>query len=298
MRIRMAGLTLAVVLGVSAVVAPSVAAEAMVNGWLEVRGERALLTQAFAAMETDRLEPGDRENVVILLSDKPVPEELRSATKDYTTWAGEQARAGQLAGVVIVIDPETKVWSRGQRLSKEHGLTFYMHTSTAPDGRKLRYEPAESGPGEIAGRVSMTEPMQGVDESDGPWQVDAEFRVAVVRQPPITARMTGPDAQKSPQYKAVMAFLNACKRKDLEAIKKAMDADSQAMLAEMVAQQGRSGTLKMLSEMAAESLKMKTAEVVVRGSRAEVRLGKTDRNSKEQYTLTVALDQGVWKMSR
>jgi hypothetical protein len=70
------------------------------------------------------------------------------------------------------------------------------------------------------------------------------------------------------------------------------------MLAEMVAQQGRSGTLKMLSEMAAESLKMKTAEVIVRGSRAEVRLGKTDRNSREQYTLTVALDQGVWKMSR
>mgnify|MGYP001151426564 CR=1 FL=1 len=58
------------------------------------------------------------------------------------------------------------------------------------------------------------------------------------------------------------------------------------------------GALKMLSEMAGEALRMKDAEVVVRGSRAEVRLKKSDAKSKDEITLQVVLDQGGWKMAR
>jgi hypothetical protein len=281
--------------------APGLAAaepDGKVEGWLEAKGERIPLTHIFAAMENDVLERGDNENMVILVSDKPLPPELRKAAKDYTLWAGEQARAGEMQGVVIVIDPETNVWSRGHRLSKAHGLTFYSHTSTSPEGRLLHFERAEAGKTEIAGKVSMREPMRGIDESDGPWQIEAEFRTPVVQQDPITAKLTGAEALKSPQYKAVMAFLQASKRKDVEQIKKTMDSNSQATFAQMIAELGRADALKMMAEMAAESLKMKDAEVVVRGSTAEVKLKRTGKNSREEVAMKVALDGGTWKMTR
>lgn len=144
----------------------------------------------------------------------------------------------------------------------------------------------------------MSEPMGGIGESEGSWRLEAEFSAAVAQQEAVSARLTGAQARNSPQYKAAMAFVQASKRKDLEAIKKTMDAPSQAMLAEMVQEMGRADALAMFSEMAAEALRMKDAEVVVRGSRAEVRLKKTDATSKEEITLRVALDQGAWKMAR
>ncbi|HNY40492.1 MAG TPA: hypothetical protein PKJ41_08850 [Bryobacteraceae bacterium] len=274
------------------------AAEETVKGWLEVKGEKAALTHVFAISETDRLEPGDKEIVAVLLSTLPVPSELRKAGSDWTTWAGDEAVAGRMSGIVLMIDPKTKVWSRGQRLSKEHGLTFYSHTSTSAEGRVLRFEPAAAGPSEIAGKASMSEPMRGVDESDGPWRVEAEFRTTVVQQEAVTGRMKGAEALNSPQYKAVLAYLHACKRKDLEGIRKLMDAEWQKMLATLVEAQGRAEALEMLAAMAAESLTMKTVEVVVRGSMAEVKLMSVADGLRNEEALKVVLDGGVWKMTR
>jgi hypothetical protein len=44
-----------------------------VKGWIEVKGTRHPLTHAFAVMEPDKLAEGNKENVVLLLSNLPVP---------------------------------------------------------------------------------------------------------------------------------------------------------------------------------------------------------------------------------
>jgi hypothetical protein len=276
----------------------AVAAEPTVAGWLEVRGQRVALTHICAISETDRIEKGGREIVAVLLSTQPVPPGMRKPGMDIAMWAGEEARAGRINGIVLMIDPKTNIWSRGQRLSKEYGLTFYSHTSTSSEGRVLRFEPAPSGPAELAGKVSMSEPMRGMDENDGPWRLEAEFRTPVVQQEAITGRITGAGALNSPQYKAVMAFNQACKRKDLDAVRNSMDADSQAMLAKMVEQLGRLEALKMLAAMAEEAMTLKTVEVTARGSKAEVKLMNNTGGERNETVMTVALENGVWKMSR
>lgn len=274
------------------------AQDGKVTGWIEVKGQKTVLAHVCAISETDRLEKGDKEIVAVLLSTQPVPPEARKPGLDLAMWAGEEARAGRLDGIILMIDPQSKVWSRGQRLSKQYGLTFYSHTSTSAEGRVLRFEPAPSGPAELAGKVSMSETMRGMDENDGPWRVEAEFRTPVVQQEAVTARLAGAAALSSPQYKAVMAFNQACKRKDLDAVKGSMDANSQAMLAKMVEQLGRAEALKMLAAMGEEAMTLKTVGVTVRGSKAEVKLMNSTGSERNETVMTVALENGVWKISR
>lgn len=273
------------------------AQDGKVSGWLEVKGQKTALTHVFAMAEVDRLEPGDKEIIAVLLSTKPVPEELRKAGSDWLMWAGDEAQAGRMEGIVLMIDPQTGVWGRGQRLSKAHGLTFYSHTSSSAEGRMLRFDKSAAGGKELAGKVSMRETMKGVEESEGPWQVQAEFSVPVVQMEAVTAKISGKEALNSPQYKAIMAFLQACKNKDVEAIKKSMDGPSQAQFAKMIEQMGRADALEMLKAMAEDSLSPRIAEVVVRGSKAEVKLMKAG-NERDEMTLSVAMENGVWKMAR
>lgn len=274
------------------------AQEGKVSGWIEVKGAKTALTHICAVSETDRLEKGDKEIVAVLLSTQPVPPGMRKPGMDIAMWAGEEARAGRIDGIILMIDPQTKVWSRGQRLSKEHGLTFYSHTSTSAEGRVLRFEPAPSGPAELAGKVSMNETMRGIDENDGPWRIEAEFRTPVIQQEPVTAKLTGAAALNSPQHKAALAFNRACQRKDLEAVKRSMDANSQAMLAKMIEQMGRDQTVTMLAAMGEDTLKLKAVAVTVRGSKAEVKLMNNAGSERSETTMTLALENGVWKMSR
>ncbi len=233
MRLQAVNLSLATALGVLAMGMAMAAAEGTAVGWLEVKGERVALKHVFAAMQKDSLSEGDKAIVAVMLSDQPVPEALRRADAQWEFWAAEQAVAGKIHGVILVIDLETKLWSRGQRLTA-NGLTFYSHTSTDPASRTLRFDPASAGQAEIAGKVRMMEAMRGIDETDGPWRIEATFRTPVLQMAAVTGKLTGAQAKSSPQYKTVMAFLDACKRKDLDGIRKTMDADSQAMLAKAV----------------------------------------------------------------
>jgi len=54
----------------------------------------------------------------------------------------------------------------------------------------------------------------------------------------------------------------------------------------------------MLAGMAADSLTMKAVEVLVRGETAEVKLMNNTGSERNEHTLKLALDQGIWKMSR
>ena len=142
------------------------AEEGSASGWLEVKGQRVDLKYAYAALTEDATEKG-KEKLEVLLSDKPVPMELRKATAVWSFWAGDQAQKGELHGIIVYIDPDTKVWSRGQRLSK-YGMEFYSQSVSPPEMNDLVFAPAPAGSGEIAGKVSMKKAMQGVDESGGP----------------------------------------------------------------------------------------------------------------------------------
>ena len=284
-----------VALSVLPVVMMMVAAEeGSASGWMEVKGQRVALKYAFAAMSEDVLEKG-KEKIELLLSDKPVPMELRKATDAWSFWAGDQAQKGELHGIIVYINPDTKVWSRGQRLSK-YGMEFYSQSVSSPELNDLVFAPASAGSGEIAGKVSMKKAMRAVDQSEGPWQVEAEFRTPVADRPVVTGSFTGAAARDSAPYKAVQAHLLACQKRDLEGIRKTLSPDSQKMLAQFEAAQGKKAVLDMFVGNAAETLKLKLTRVTVRGDTAEVAFSGGDKESSSEQVMRVVLDNGVWKI--
>ena len=272
------------------------AAEGSASGWIEVKGQRVALKYAFAAMSEDVLERG-KEKIEVLLSDKPVPMALRKGTDAWSSWAGDEAQKGELHGIILYLNPGTKVWNRGQRLSR-NGMEFYSQSVSSPELHDLVFAPASAGSGEIAGKVSMKKPMQGVDESGGPWRVEAEFRTPVLARPAVTASFTGVAARESAPYKAAQAHLLACQKRDLEAIRKSMSPSSQQMLAKFEAAQGKNAVLDMFTEEAAGTLKLKLTRVTVRGDTAEVEFSGGAKESGSEQVLRLMLDNGVWKIGQ
>jgi hypothetical protein len=270
------------------------AADGFASGWLEVKGQRVELSYVFAATSEDAMGGDGKEKIEVLLSDKPVPAELRKATDAWSFWAGDQAQKGELHGLIVYVDPDTKVWSRGQRLSR-YGMEFYSQSGSSPELNDLVFTVAPAGPGEIAGKVSMKTPLRAVDEDEGPWRVEAEFRTPIVTRPAVTASYTGMEARNSAPYKAVQAFLQACQTKDLEAIRKTLNANAQQLLTKYEAAQGKKAVLDMFVEEAAETLKLRITKVIVRGDTAEVVFSGGSTESDVRHVMRVALDNGVWK---
>ena len=62
------------------------------KGKLHIGKQDFTLTQAFAVREPDPMGDGkNAEKVTILLSDAPVPEEMRKATNEWMSWAADQS---------------------------------------------------------------------------------------------------------------------------------------------------------------------------------------------------------------
>lgn len=275
-------------------VAMMAAAEGSASGWLEVKGQRVELSYAFAAMSEDAVGGDGKEKIEVLLSDKPVPVELRKATEAWSFWAGDQAKKGELHGIIVYIDPDTKVWSRGQRLSR-YGMEFYSQPGSSPELSDLIFAPVPADLGEIAGKISMKQAVRAVDEDEGPWRVEAEFRTLIVTRPAVTASYTGMEARNSAPYKAVQAYLQACQTKDLEAIRKTLNANAQQLLTKYEAAQGKKAVLDLFVQEAADTLKLKLTKVIVRGDTAEVLFSGGSKESSVEQVMRVALDNGVWK---
>ena len=284
--------TISLLLGVSA--AGAMADNA--SGVLQIGEKRFALKHVFAVMEQDAAAAGGKETLTVLLSDLPAPDDLRKASNDWLYWAERQARAGALHGVIVSIDPATALWNRGQLLTSR-GLVFYTETVSSPEASDFRFAPAGPIGDQVAGKVSMKAPMSGVQEEDGPWRVEAEFRSAVIRPAAVSGVLTGSAAQSSPQYKAVLDFLDACRKKDAGAILNSMDPQSRKTLAEMIAS-SKEETLNMFAGMAAATAKLKLSTVSVRGDSAEVQFVDPQRGSEPAQSLTVVLANGEWKLAQ
>jgi hypothetical protein len=266
------------------------------SGTLQVGAQRFTLTHAFAAIEQNEKAHGNKEELKVLLSDLPVPDELRKASDDWLYWADKQARAGTLHGVVLKIDPATGIWSGGQMLTRQ-GAEFYSESVSSPELSSLRFAPAGSIGEQVAGKVSMKEPMKGAHDETGAWRVEAEFHSAVVRPAAVSGVLTGAAALNSPQYKAVLAFLDASRKKDLDAIVNCVDPQSRESMAEMF-KANKAEALNMFANMAAEAAALKLNKVTVRGDSADIDFGDGKPGSESKQSLRVVLAKGEWKIAQ
>jgi len=266
------------------------------SGVLQVGAERFALKCAFAAVEHNEMAHGNKEELKVLLSDLPVPDDLRKASDDWLYWADKQARGGTLHGVVLRIDPATGVWSGGQLLTRQ-GAEFYSETVSSPDLSDLRFASAGPIADQVAGKVSMMKPMSGAHDETGAWRVEAEFHATVIRPAAVSGVLTGAAALNSPQYRAVLEFLEASRKKDLDAIINCVDPQSRESMAEMF-KSNKAEALNMFASMAAEAAALKLNKVTVRGDSAEIDFGDGKPGSEPKQSLRVVLVKGEWKIAQ
>jgi hypothetical protein len=196
--------------------------------------------------------------------------------------------------VILYIDPVNKTWNRGQFLSR-NGFEFYSQSVTSPEMSNFAFTPVDAAAGELAGKAATKKPRRTVEESEGPWSLEAEFRTVLLQRPAVTATLTGAAAAASPQYKIARAYLQAGLAKNLDAIKKTMSADALATLDKMMEKGGTKEALAMFAEEAKETLRLKLARVVVRGDSAEVELKGAPGGL---VTMSTVLENGAWKIGQ
>jgi hypothetical protein len=279
-------------LGVSIAHAAAVGA----TGKIQIGEQQFVLSHAFAVMEQDMLAEGDKNKLTVLLTDKPVPDELRKASRAWFYWAEREARAGQLHGLILTIDPETGIWDRGQLLT-ESGFMLYSESVSSRDLSQLQLA-LDGKPGDhVAGKVSMKESMPTMQDDISRWTVAAEFNCEVIPRPTVSGSLTGAAALDSPQLKAVRAFLDACKKGDADAILKSVDPQAKESMASTMAA-NKSEALKMFAGMAAETSKLNVGKITVRGDSAEVEFVNPKSGSGDKQSLRVVLVEGEWKLAQ
>ena len=284
--------TLSLLLGVSVASGATDSAA----GTLQVGAERFALKYALGVVEQNEMAHGNKEEIKVLLSDLPVPDDLRKASNDWLYWADKQARGGALHGVVLSIDPASGIWSGGQLLTRQ-GAEFYSETVSSPELSDLRFAPAGPIGDQVAGKISMKATMKGAHDETGAWRVEAEFHAAVIRPAAVSGVLTGAAAQNSPQYKAVLEFLDASRKKDADAIINCVDPQSRESMAEMF-KSNKAEALNMFANMAAEAAAMKLNKVTVRGDSAEIDFGDGKPGSEPKQSLRVVLAKGEWKLTQ
>jgi hypothetical protein len=85
------------------------------TGTPEIAKERFSLKHAFAVMERDPFSEGEKENLVVLLSDVAVPDAMRRPPNDWRIWVSDQAGAGAIHGLIVTISPRRKFCGQRQR---------------------------------------------------------------------------------------------------------------------------------------------------------------------------------------
>jgi hypothetical protein len=284
-----------VAIGLMLTVSMASAAADGASGTLQLGTERVALKYVFAVMEKDGV-ASDHEKLTVFLSDQPVPTELRKASDDWAYWADQQGHAGALHGVALSIDPATGVWSGG-RLVTSQGLSFYNESVSSPELSDLKL--IADGPigDHIVGKVSMKNTMASGQDEMGRWKVEGEFRSVVIRRVAVSQVLTGAEALSSAPYKAVLVFLDACRKKNPDAIRNAVEPSSRAMMDEMMAH-GKDETLNMFAGMAAETASLKVLKITVRGDSAEIEFGDGKPGSRSTQSLRTIVVDGEWKLAK
>jgi hypothetical protein len=263
------------------------------SGKLRLGDHDYALTNVFAIAEQDPLAGGDKTKLTILLTDQPVPADLRKAGNDWFYWAEKQARAGAAHGLIVTLHPETGAWDRGQLLTTD-GFMFYTESVSGTESR-FHFTPDGQIGEQVGGRPQMTEPMQTMDGKD--WTVEAEFHSAVITLPAVTARLTGAAALSSAPYKAVAAFLAACGKGDVAGISAAVDPQSKDSLDAML-KQNRDEALKMFAGMAVGTQALKLRQVIVSQDSAVLEFVDPRKPDEVEQSLRAVLVDGAWKVAQ
>lgn len=239
------------------------------NGALVVAGRTTPLAHAYAV-------PQRGGETLLILTDEPLDDK---ALKDVFERI-HRADEGKLHGVEMILDSKKTPIS----VSIRHDA-FRAHGGGYSSAE--HFEPRDSGPGVIAGRIYRTEPGEFAGVA---YTFDATFTAPLRREPAPT--LSGVAARKSPPARAAIAFFKAGRAGDVVGVKRSVVSDRAGDF------EGPEGKKLMEAfQLAPDPARATITRVDVRGDEAEVTFVTTSKDSTETSTVKLRLDGGKWKVS-
>jgi hypothetical protein len=248
------------------------------SGSMTVAGKTTPLKYAYARAQKGFFDK-TKEDVRVILSDVPIPEE---ALKDEFA-RHHLAEAGKLHAVEVVLDADRQPIGGG--LLHE----AWMKTGGYVSVSGMHVFTPKTFDGKVAeGTLATRKPDEFMNKT---FEYKASFSVSVWRKPAPTA--SGAAAASSAPGKAAIAFMKAARSSDKAALKKSMNAEAGKQL------DGPNGKemLEMLKMMTPDPAPAKIESVDMKGGMAEVTVVEGGKDGNVTSTLHFVLDGGQWKVA-
>ncbi len=251
------------------------AADGSASGSLVVNGETAMLRYAYASAQKGFFDK-NAEDIRILLSDVELAEPVRN--DDFAL--AKLARAGTLHAVEVIVDASGEPLTGTIFVNAFNGMLSVSGVHRFAKDALTRTR--------VAGRLSMDAPGS-LDRIT--YRYDATFAAAIPR-PPTAADLLA--QQNSPPGRAAAAYLAALRQTDPLVLATLL---TPADAAQYRAADGAERFERLRAETPVDSHVMSvtirtasaaTAEVVVNGTRDGIVI---------EFTLTLVLKDGAWKVS-
>jgi hypothetical protein len=264
-----------------------------------VDGERFpfLTATVFEIDDVEGIQFGDlpRKSIHVVLADQAVPLEIASKWHKLA----KSARERNLRAVELIIDPASR--------QIRQALIYHKQTPEGPalltvnlSGKSEIFTLGvfENVGGSLHARVSMPKPEKwthiGEESSPREFQFEAEITSPVIRQPAVTAILTGVKALTSPIAQSLLKFEAAGHKGDFVTYTSMTTPGFRAEFNEMLAKMGKAQILKMMQKMTPDTVtrKKQMTKVVVRGDRATVIV--KEQGGTAWHVLV--RQNGIWKI--
>lgn len=252
------------------------AAPATVKGQITIGDDARPLKYAYVVevddVEGARLQDTPRHYFAIRFTDVELP----PATARSSWRIASLARAGKVRAVEVNVDPAKRATFGGAIYYARTPKDSPILTITASNSDTYLLKEFKVEGNTVSGTALMANPEKWVQLDDKApevtFQYSVEFSAPLLRQPAVTATLTGAQAQSSPQVKALLAYEAVCRKGDIAAARKLAVPETSEEWNTIIAQIGEAQFKKMMMQSAPDArVRVKQiTRVVVRGDHATV----------------------------
>lgn len=267
------------------------------QGTLKVGTKAFTINRSYALMEDDvegNRTTGPQKFLKIVLADAALTQD------DVSDWfqLTQLSRQGKMHGIRFEYDPAKK---------ELFGATIYyippsgqgspQNISLMGKGVNHQIKDLKIVDGWVSGTALMVKPdkwMEFEESAPKTYTYKVTFRAPILNPEPVSATLTGKEAQESPHVAAVIALFTAAKEGDLEAVRRYSLPNP--MMEEFIKNEGEEKAKEMMKQTVPDpkTFPAEVQKIVVRGKKATVISVDKEKTTTRMKLVQVGED---WKIA-
>lgn len=259
------------------------------SGKVSLNGKPYVLGHVFAIEDADAMD-ASKSQLVIILSDKPIPESQRN-WRDYSSWVGDESEAGSLRALQLSVNPDSLTAENLILQLEKPGSSFPAEMLRQMAGAQIDLK--RLGDGRLEGHLISAKPFNVGVRAPAEFTADLAFVTPVEALPPVSKKLTAAQMPASPLWKTYQAFLAASRTANPGKMRPFVHSASLAKFDRYVKTDPE--YLKSFQESAQRVAELKPLAIVMRGDLAWVQWQDPKAPGFPSLTHTLSLEQGVWR---